>query len=162
MYKQAAAIAALLVLSTGTQTGVSGQNGLRGVWRIAHVTIDGAQAQTIANPQPSLVILAGQHYSRTELHTDRPRPTLGSSGSATAEQLRAVWGPFQAEAGTYEVRDNVLTLHPEVAKSPAAMAGGAYLSNTFKLAGDTLWISSVRNEKGPLAQPVRIKLVRVE
>ena len=162
MFKQAAVIAASFVLVAGAQTGVSGQNGLRGVWRIAHVTVDGAAAQTIANPQPSLVILTGQHYSRTELHTDQPRPALGNSASATVDQLRAVWGPFHAEAGTYEVRDNVLTLHPEVAKSPAAMASGAYLSNTFKLAGDTLYISSIRNEKGPLAQPVRIKLVRVE
>ena len=44
MYKQAAAIAILFMLSAGAQTGVSGQNGLRGVWRIAHVTIEGAHA----------------------------------------------------------------------------------------------------------------------
>ena len=162
MYRHTMAIAALFLLSAGAHTGVSGQNGLRGVWRITQVTINGAQSQTIANPQPNLLILAGQHYSRTELHTDRARPPLESSAAATADQLRAVWGPFYAEAGTYEVSGNVLTLHPEVAKTPAAMAAGAYSSNTFRLAGDTLWISSVRDQKGPVAQPVSLKLVRVE
>ena len=162
MYRQSITIAALFLLAAGAHTGVQGQNGLRGVWRITQVTMGAAGSQETVQPQPSLLIVAGQHYSRTELHTDQPRPMLGNSAGATADQLRAVWGPFHAEAGTYEVSGNVLTLRPEVAKSPAAMASGAYLSNTFRLAGDTLWISSVRNEKGPLAQPLRVKLVRVE
>jgi hypothetical protein len=42
------------------------------------------------------------------------------------------------------------------------MATGAYSSNTFRVVGDTLWISSVRDQMGPLAQPVSLKLVRVE
>jgi len=162
MYRHTVVIAAVFLFTAGAHTGVSAQNGLRGVWRITHVTLKGNQPQAIESPQPSLLILAGQHYSRTELHTDRSRPSLESSAGATADQLRAVWGPFYAEAGRYEVSGNVLTLHPEVAKSPAAMANGAYSSNTFRVAGDTLWISSVRDQKGPVAQPVSLKLVRVE
>jgi hypothetical protein len=60
------------------------------------------------------------------------------------------------------VSGDVLTLHPEVAKNPAAMGASAYSINTFKVVGDTLWITSVRDQKGPVPQPVNVKLVRVE
>ena len=56
------------------------------------------------------------------------------------DELRAVWGPFVGEAGTYEVSGNTVTMHPQASKGPAAMASGAFIVNTYKLDGETLWI----------------------
>ena len=81
---------------------------------------------------------------------------------ATADELRATWGPFVGEAGTYEVSGNTITMRPIASKSPAAMASGAFIVSTFKLDGNTLWIAQQRNQNGPYPSPVTFKLVRVE
>lgn len=162
MYRPIVALGTAFLLFVSAPHRTHAQDGLRGVWRITHIVISGSQPMSNTNPQPNLLILTGHHYSRTELHTDRARPMLDNSATATADQLRAAWGPFYAEAGSYEVSGNTLTLHPEVAKNPAGMEGGAYSNNTFKVAGDTLWITTVRDQKGPVTQQVNLKLLRVE
>jgi FAD binding domain in molybdopterin dehydrogenase len=55
------------------------------------------------------------------VHSDKPRPVLANPATATAEELREVWGPFVAEGGTYELTENLITMHPIAAKNPAAM-----------------------------------------
>ena len=82
---------------------------------------------------------------------------------ATADELRAVWGPFVGEAGTYEVTDgSVITMRPLAAKNPAAMVAGAFITYSYKLDGNTIWVTQQRNQQGPFANPVTIKAVRVE
>jgi hypothetical protein len=82
--------------------------------------------------------------------------------NATAEELRQVWGPVIAEAGSYELQDNVMRMRPVVAKNPSGMAPGVVLENTYRLAGDTLWLTLRRGLRGVEANPPTIKLVRVE
>jgi hypothetical protein len=81
---------------------------------------------------------------------------------ASADELRAAWGPFVGEAGTYEVTGNLITMRPIVAKSPAAMVPGAFTTWTFELTGDTLVVTAKGNQNGPVADPVTVKAVRVE
>ena len=50
----------------------------------------------------NLTIIAPRHYARVEVQSDGPRPIPADISKATADELRAVWGPFVAEAGTYE------------------------------------------------------------
>lgn len=161
MHRRIAALS-LVLLTTNGPARLAAQSSLQGVWRMTEVALSAPEARTISNPQPNLLIVTARHYSRTELHTDAPRPLLENNSTASAEQLRAVWGPFIAEAGTYEISGATLTLHPEVAKNPAAMGAGAYTSNTFRVVADTLWVTSVRDQKGPVAQPVQVRFVRVE
>ena len=73
-----------------------------------------------------------------------------------------MWGPFVAEAGTYEVSGGMLTVHPLASKSPAAMAAGAFIVYSYKLDGDTLSITQVRNQSGPFPNPFTAKFVRIE
>ena len=57
---------------------------------------------------------------------------------ASADELRAAWGPFVGEAGTYEVTSgSVITMRPLAAKNPAAMVPGAFITYSYKLEGDT-------------------------
>ena len=136
---------------------------IRGGWRTVEVTIPGPNGRTYTNIQPNLTIVTARHYSRVEVHAENPRPILADVGNATADDLRATWGPFVAEAGTYEVTGgNVIIMRPIVAKNPAAMARGAYSTYSYKVAGDTLWVTAQSTEKGPVVDQVKIKAVRVE
>jgi len=138
---------------------------IEGVWQAVEVKVTGPSPRTITIPEPraNLTILTAKHYSRVEDHAEGPRPALANPANATADELRAVWGPFIGEAGTYEIAGgSVITMRPSVAKNPAVMARGAFITRTFRLQGDTLWVTDQRNQSGPIANPATAKLVRVE
>ena len=116
----------------------------------------------VVKPHATLIIFSGKHYSRTEVHSEQPRAVLIDATKANADELRAVWGPFVAEAGTFELSDDLLTLRPTVAKNPAAMAGGAFTVMSYRLDGNVLTVTQVRNQNGPSPNPSTIKLTRVE
>ena len=122
----------------------------------------GRAARTF-RPDATLAIFHGRHYSRVEVHAEQPRPLLADPASASADQLRAVWGPFVAEAGTFEVSgSNTITMHATVAKNPAAMQPGASSVYTYRREGDMLTLTQVRTPAGPSPNPVTVTLTRVE
>jgi hypothetical protein len=90
------------------------------------------------------------------------RPSVADVTKASADELRAAWGPFYAEAGTYEVSGNLITLRAVAAKNPAAMTTGAFTTWSFKMEGNTLLVTVERNQNGPIADPVTVTLRRVE
>jgi hypothetical protein len=137
---------------------------IQGVWRVEEATITGPQARTLAfRERPNLTIISARHYSRVEVQSDGPRPILADVAKASADELRAAWGPFVAEAGTYEVTsDNLITMRPIASKNPAVMGPGVFITYSYKLDGDTLSLTQQRNQTGPFANPFSFKLVRVE
>jgi hypothetical protein len=137
---------------------------IQGVWQTVEIAIAGSNPRTItvAEPRPYLTILTARHYSRTEVQSDGPRPVIADVAKATADELRATWGPFVGEAGTYDVSGNAVTMHPLASKNPAAMASGAFIVYTYKMDGNTLWLTQQRNQNGPYPSPATFKLVRVE
>ncbi len=56
----------------------------------------------------------------------------------------------------------MITMRPIVAKNPAVMAPESFSTYSYKLAGDTLWVTLERNQNGPVANPVTIKAIRAE
>jgi hypothetical protein len=142
----------------------STRDSVQGVWRVVEAVITGPGARTIAfGERPNLTIITARHYSRVEVQADGPRPVLPDVARATADELRAVWGPFVSEAGTYEVTPGgVITMRPIVAKNPAVMGPGVFITYSYKLDGDTLSLTQQRNQNGPFANPFTLKLVRVE
>jgi hypothetical protein len=135
---------------------------VQGVWRTIEVVVPGTAGGTF-KPDATLAIFHGRHYSRVEVHADRARPVLGNPADASADQLRAVWGPFVAEAGTFEVSgSDVITMRATVAKSPAAMRDGASSVYKYRRQADTLTLTEVRTPAGPSAQPITVTLTRVE
>jgi hypothetical protein len=133
---------------------------LDGVWRTVEVVVPGTHSQTF-RPQSTLAIFHGRHYSRVEVHAEHPRTPLADPSRASADQLRAVWGPLVGEAGTFEVSGNEITMQATVAKNPAAMTKGAVSVYTYRIDGNTLMLTQVRTHAGPSA-PVTIKAMRVE
>jgi hypothetical protein len=144
--------------------GQSTQRSIQGVWRIVEAIIPGPAARTIAFAErPNLTIITARHYSRVEVQADGPRPILADVARASADELRAVWGPFVGEAGTYEVAPgDLITMRPIASKNPAVMGSGVFITYAFKLDGDTLSLTQQRNQNGPFATPFTLKLVRVE
>ena len=96
---------------------------IQGAWKITQATTTGPNGRTISNPQPSLYLFTAKHYAILAVNGDQPRPDLGRGQipTASADELRAVWNPFTANAGTYELSGDSLTIRAIVAKNPAAM-----------------------------------------
>jgi hypothetical protein len=150
--------------AAGQREGGSKQETIQGVWRVVEVTISGPGGRTIAIPErPNLTILTARHYSRVEDQSERPRPVPADVTKASADELRAAWGPFVGEAGTYEVSTgNLITMRPVAAKNPAVMGPGVFITYSYRLDGDTIWVTQQRNQNGPFANPVTVKAARIE
>ena len=158
-----AALSAGLVAGQGI-VAQSTRESVQGVWRVAEATITGPGARTIAfADRPNLTIITARHYSRVEVQSDGPRPILPDVAKASADELRAVWGPFVSEAGTYEITPgSLITMRPIASKNPAVMGPGVFITYAYRLDGDTLSLTQQRNQNGPFANPFTLKLVRVE
>ena len=137
---------------------------LQGVWQTVELTTTGPGARTITIPEPraNLTIMTARHYSRVEVQAEKPRPILADVAKASADELRAAWGPFVAETGTYEVKGDQITMRPVASKNPAVMGPGVFITYSYKLEGNTLWITQLRNQTGPFANPFTAKIVRIE
>jgi len=135
---------------------------ITGAWRLTEITTTGPGGSTNRSPQPSLFLFAESHYSILYIEGDRPRAALPNN--ATADDLRAFVAPFVANAGTYEIKNGTLTTRPIVAKVPAVMAAGNFISYSFKVEGNTLILTYLTNESSPNspANPTTLKLTRVE
>lgn len=157
--------ALILALTAGMSATPSAQErnaAFQGVWRTLEVMVPGANARTL-RPEATLAIFHGRHYSRIEVHSEQPRPPLADEATASAEQLRAVWGPFVGEAGTFELSgENVITMQATVAKNPAAMRPGATSVFTFQREGELLTLTQLRTPAGPSPNPITVRLTRVE
>jgi hypothetical protein len=158
-----AALSLGLVASQGAAA-QSTRESIQGVWRVVEATISGPGARTIAFAErPNLTIITARHYSRVEVQADGPRPILADVAKASADELRAAWGPFVSEAGTYEVTPgSLVTMRPIASKNPAVMGPGVFLTYAYKLEGDTLSLTQQRNQNGPFANPFTLQLTRVE
>ena len=158
-------LAALVVASLTSQqtTAQSKRPSIQGAWKIVEATISGPSARTISfADRPNLTIITAKHYSRVEVQADGPRPTIADVAKASADELRAAWGPFVAEAGTIEVSGGVVTMRPIASKNPAVMGPGVFITYSYKLEGDTLTLTQQRNQNGPFPNPFSLRLTRAE
>jgi hypothetical protein len=141
---------------------------LRGVWQIVEQSTTGPTGRTVDRTPVGLggmIIVTERHWSYITETGDQPRPLLqGGAAAATADGLRAAWGPFDAQGGLVEVVGNELHLRHLVAKNPAPVTQpGALLVVSFKVEGkDTAWITQVRTNAGPFQNPFTLKLKRLE
>lgn len=164
MHKQLLALVGLGLFATTSAKAQTHAASIQGVWQVVEVRMSGPTPATISipEPRPNLAIITATHYARVQVETEGPRPVIADVATATADQLRAAWGPFVGEAGTYEVSDNIITMHPIAAKNPAAMKPGAFTTWSFELTGNTLVVTAQGNQNGPVPNPVTVKAVRVE
>jgi hypothetical protein len=156
-----ALIVALVAGKSAAPSAAEPNAALQGVWRTLEVVVPGAPPRTY-RPLSTLAIFHGRHYSRVEVHAEQPLTPLSDPASASADQLRAVWGPFVGEAGTFEVNGSEITMQATVSKNPSAMSKGAVSVYTFRRDGNTLTLTQVRTHAGPSPNPMTVTLTRVE
>jgi hypothetical protein len=171
-----AAFAMALVLVFQSSLPAQSAGSIQGVWRpvsrtIPATTNPGERSDPFAhvpvgtqtNLQPGLMIFTARHYSRTTDTATTPRPTTqeATPGKATVEELLARWGPFQANAGTYELSGSTLTLRLLVSNNPAGQRG-TFARLTVKMEGDRLWLTPIENAAGRIVAGVTTEYVRVE
>ena len=153
--------AVLLVNAVVRLTADNSRAAFEGVWRTVEVSVPGPMPQSF-KPGATLAVFHGRHYSRVEVHAEDPRPVMKDPAAASADELRAAWGPFVGEAGTFELSGGVITMQALVAKNPAAMVNGATSVYTYQRSGDSLTLTQVRTHSGPARAPVTVKMMRVE
>ncbi len=133
---------------------------LQGVWQVVEMTTTGPNASTY-RAQPGLYIFTANHYSITMVTGDAPRKDPADQAKATADELREVLR-FAANAGTYEIKGGDLIRHSTVALGVWVMAPGATWISSYKLEGNTLWLTAKSNPRGPVANPTTTKLRRIQ
>jgi hypothetical protein len=167
-----------IVLLTSLAMPLASQSSLpiQGVWRVVARTIPAAvkpgdRVDPFAHVpegrqtdvQPGLLIFTTKHYSRTTDTAVQPRPTGSEAvpGKPTVDELQSRWGPFQANAGTYELSGNTLTLRLLVSKNPGDQRGN-FARLTVKMDGDRLWLTPIENASGRIVAGVTSEYIRVE
>lgn len=140
-----------LILLAALGIALAADSPLVGVW----------QVDAGASPQAGLYLFTATHYSMLAATTDRP--DIADTSNATADELRAIWGPLLANAGNYDISGDLITIRPIVAKIPVVMKAGANEVYRFHLEGKTLTLQQVRNARGvTVTQAAILKFTRVE
>ena len=144
----------LFLTSSQTRTvRAAASSPLEGVWQVNDVGGTAAAGLYIFTP--------GNHYSI--MFATKDRPQIDDTNKASADELRAMWGPMAANAGTYEVSGNLVTIRPIVAKIPIVMAPGANEVYAFSVDAKTLSLTQQRNARGVTVQNANtVHLARVE
>ncbi len=127
----------------------------------AVITLQGAWP--VSNPPSGLAersAVSAKHYSMMAASTGRPDIT--DLSNATADDLRALYGPMVGNAGVYEIAGNQVTIRPVVAKIPIVMKPGAYEVYEFKVENNNLTLTQRRNVRGPVERGAVWTLTRVE
>ena len=137
---------------------------IQGVWRVQERTITGENPSSSTTPQPGIYIYTARHYSVVQIPGTAPRPQVppakvpGSLTDAEKLALYPQWQQFNASSGTYEIKGTTLTTKPVVAKNEAVMAGPG-MTFTFKLDGNTLWLTTKTQDGKTTTQ---MRLTRLE
>ena len=145
------ALGALVLLPAHARIVSAAANPLQGAWQIMDPS--GRTA--------GLYIFAGTHYSMMAASTERP--DIADLSKATADEVRALYGPMSGNAGVYEIGGNAVTIHPVVAKFPVVMKPGANEVYGFRIEDNVLFLTQQRNARGVVVQNGNTtRLVRVE
>ncbi len=134
------------------------RNTLLGVWRITEVSVNSPDTTwTSKNPQPGLYIFSDRHYSTILVRGTEDR--MPFTDDTTDEEVLAAFQIFIANAGTYEVTNTELTIHPFVAKLPNSMNGG--FTYWYTVHGDSL-VLTFNWGWAPVGGEITYRLVRLK
>jgi hypothetical protein len=145
----AAMVVGMFLTALGPKIMTAAENPLQGAWQV-----------NSSSGMAGIFIFSGKHYSMMAASTERPDIT--DLSKATADEVRALYGPMIGNAGVYDIAGNQVTIHPVVAKIPVVMKPGAYEVYEFKIENDNLTLTQRRNVRGPVERGTVWTLTRVE
>jgi hypothetical protein len=166
MQFRAVTAACLCALTVSVARGAIKETPLTGTWRITEVKTTGPNGRTNSHPQPGYLFFTGNHYCKLVVTSDNPRPELPKGkldeSRVTVPQLLAVWGAFYAHGGTYSISGDTVKIQVDVASGPRTMENHEFIVYRFKIEGDELTLTPLRDVNGPTANPGITTLTRVE
>jgi Lipocalin-like domain len=143
-----------LLLTSGIAPAQQQSMSLTGAWEVTKIQMTGPNARTVTDPQPGLYLFTGKYFSIMMVMGDHPRPihpTLPEVPKATAQEILAVYGPYVANTGTYEINGDTLIMHPMVSKNPELMGGSVIYS--FEIHGNSLTLKMMKMVMGASVPP---------
>src|SRR5262245_46813435 len=144
----------------------AGNDSIKGVWRIVAGGPADHMVDRRAVGMSGMIFVGDGYWMYATENGDAPRPPLpqGGAAAATADQLRASWGPMDVQGGPYVRKGNELELRHIISKGVGAYSvpANAPLVVTFKVEGNTGTITQVRSAQGPFQNPVTWKVERLE
>jgi len=142
-------VAMFLLTAAGPKIMTAAESPLQGAWQV-----------NASSGMAGLFIFSATHYSMMAASTERP--DIADLSKATADEVRALYGPMIGNAGVYDIAGNQVTIHPVVAKIPVVMKPGAYEVYEFKIENNNLTLTQRRNVRGPVERGTVWTLTRVE
>lgn len=150
-------ISLILVLS-----GVAAAQNVAGAWRLDEIKTSSTDAKASKFSQPNMYLFTKSHFSIIRVEGDKPRST-DDWGTMTHEQVIDTYiKQFSASGGTYEMKDNTLTMKTTIAKNPGFMVRANWISYTVAINGKTMTLTGTANNEGPIKNPQIITLTRLD
>lgn len=135
------------------------QASIQGVWRVVEQTIND---RTLKDKELGVGfhIYTEGYFAAVRESDVPPRPNVEDVTKATAGQLLAVWGPFVAQLGTYEITGDRIVHRTLVAKNPDNQSGTGGPGQRIRFEGNTLVLEPIQRVAGN--RQITLKMVRVE
>jgi Lipocalin-like domain len=146
----------ILVTVAGIAGAQSAATPITGVWKIAGATTP----KQVIESQGGIYIFTGKYFSKHWDRSEKPRAEFDRNSPAS-ERLAGM-SALLSKVGTYEVSGSSLTTHTQVSINPRTSRPGNSDIYSFKLEGNTLWLTDVDEGGKPSENPVTLKLTRVE
>jgi hypothetical protein len=148
----------LLSISAASLAAQQRASPLDGAWR--HVRTDVVTPDsTYQRPAlQGMIILTGRHYSQFWVSPGQSAVQQAAQPN-TAEEKAARYDVVTANAGTFEVRDTLVTYRIEHAKNPRIV--GTTRVASYRLKGDTLWSVFVAPWEKDRTKTVRTTITNV-
>ncbi len=116
---------------------LSPSNPLVGVWKVIETAIIDANGNSKTSYEhPSVYIFQDDYYCMVMIQGDEPRTEFENPWNPTEEEIIKAYKSFLVNAGTYELKDSIMTTYPTIARVPNFVGGSA--SYECKIEGDTL------------------------
>ncbi len=146
-----------LALFAGIADAQSKTTPITGVWKIVEAsTPDNGVKRT----QGGIYIFTGKYFSKFWDRSESPRPEL--TPEMPDAELRKNVRAVLTKAGTYEVSGTTLTTHSKMAINPRSARPDDSDIYSFRIEGNTMWITDVNELGQPSKNPVTLKFIRLE
>ena len=140
-------LAALAAAPLAAQSNADRARAFQGAW--LHVETSNPRTFQMLADQPGMRLFVDGHYADVHVNGTRARSQVDST--STALQLWNTFGRgLTAQAGAYSVAGDTLVTRASVAKSPNAMAPGVFTRFSYRMSGDSLWLTAIANQAGPI------------
>ncbi|MDH4271058.1 MAG: lipocalin-like domain-containing protein [Candidatus Aminicenantes bacterium] len=105
---------------------LSSANPLVGVWKIIETAIIDANGESKNSCEhPGLYIFQDDYYCMAPIQGDEPRMEFENPWNPTKEETIEAYMSFLANAGTYDLKDSIMTTYPTIARVPNFVGGSA-------------------------------------